>query len=37
MASLNLNSLLAHFDDLGIFVTDSKIDILAINETNDMK
>ncbi|CAH3179105.1 unnamed protein product [Porites lobata] len=33
MASLNINSLLAHIDDLRIFVTDSKIDILAINET----
>ena len=32
MASLNINSLLAHIDDLKIFVTDSKIDILAINE-----
>ena len=33
MASLNINSLLAHIDDLRIFVTDSKIEILAINET----
>ena len=33
MVSLDINSLLAHIDDLRIFVTDSKIDILAINET----
>ena len=33
MASLNIKSLLAHTDDLKIFVTDSKTDILAINET----
>ena len=33
MASLNINSLLAHVDDLRIFVTDSKSYILAINET----
>ena len=33
MASLNTNSLLAHFDDLKIFIGSSKIDILAINET----
>ena len=28
-----MDSLLAHIDDLRIFVTDSKIDILAISET----
>ena len=33
MAALNINSLLAHFDDLKVFVLDSKIDVLAINET----
>ena len=33
MASLNINSLLAHIDDLKIFSNNSKIDILAINET----
>ena len=33
MVSLDINSLLAHIDDLRIFVTDSKIDLLAINQT----
>ena len=33
MAALNINSLLAHFDDLSFFVLNSKIDVLAINET----
>ena len=33
MAALNINSLLAHLDDLKFFVIDSKIDVLAINET----
>ena len=33
MALLNINSLLAHIDDLKIFVTNSTIDTLAINET----
>ena len=33
MAVLNINSLLAHLDDLKFFVLDSKIDVLAINET----
>ena len=33
MAVLNVNSLLAHLDDLKFFVLDSKIDVLAINET----
>ena len=33
MAALNISSLLAHFDDLNFFVLNSKIDVLAINET----
>ena len=33
MAALNINSLLAHLDDLNFFVLNSKIDLLAINET----
>ena len=33
MAALNINSLLAHWDDLKFFVFDSKIDLLAIDET----
>ena len=34
MACLNINSLLAHIDDLRVYMSDSKeIDILAINET----
>ena len=33
MAALNINSLLAHLDDLNFFVLDSKIDVLDINET----
>ena len=33
MAALNIDSLLAHLDDLKFFVLDSKIDVLAINET----
>ena len=33
MATLNINSLLAHLDDLKVFILDSKIDVLAINET----
>ena len=32
-AALNINSLLAHLDDLNFFLLDSKIDVLAINET----
>ena len=35
MAALNINSLLAHLDDLKFFVLDSNIDVLAINETID--
>ena len=33
IASLNVNSLLAHIDELRIFLTTAKIDILALNET----
>ena len=33
IAALNINSLLAHLDDLKVFVLDSKIDVLTINET----
>ena len=33
MASLNINSLLAHIDDLRVLVYDSNIDVLTINET----
>jgi len=33
MASLNINSLLAHIDELRVFMSNSKIDILSINET----
>lgn len=33
MASLNINSLLAHIDELRLFMETSTIDILAINET----
>jgi len=33
MASLNINSLLAHIDELRVFLLSSAIDILAINET----
>ena len=33
IALLNINSLLAHIDELRIFMSGSKIDILAINET----
>ena len=33
MASLNINSLLAHTDDLKVFIENFNIDILAINET----
>ena len=33
MASLNINSLLAHIDELRIFMSSSKIDLLSINET----
>ena len=33
MASLNINSLLAHIDELRIFINSTKVDILCINET----
>ena len=33
MASLNINSLTAHIDEVRIFTHDTNIDILAINET----
>ena len=33
MASLNINRLLAHIDDLRVFIDNCSIDILAINET----
>jgi exonuclease III len=33
MACLNINSLVAHIDQLRIFLSAHKIDILAINET----
>lgn len=33
MAMININSLVAHIDDLRIFMSNSKIDVLAINET----
>ena len=33
MASLNINSLLAHIDELRLLVHDSNIDVLTINET----
>ena len=33
MASLNINSLLAHIDEMRVFMSNSKIDLLSINET----
>ena len=33
IACLNINSLTAHIDELIVFMRDSKIDILAINES----
>ena len=33
MASLNINSLLAHIDELRVFISNSKIYLLSINET----
>ena len=33
IASLNINSLLSHTDELRVFMYDSKTDILLINET----
>ena len=31
-ASLNINSLLSHIDELRVFMSSSKVDILVINE-----
>ena len=33
IACLNVNSLMAHIDELRVFMQDSKIDVLAINES----
>ena len=33
MASLNIDSLLAHIDQFRVFMEDSAIDIISINET----
>ena len=33
MALLNINSLVAHIDELRVFTSTNNIDILAINET----
>ena len=33
MASLNNNSLLGHIDEFRVFMNDSAIDIISINET----
>ena len=33
MTALNINSLVAHIDELRVFMSSSEIDILAINET----
>ena len=33
MASLNINSLLAHIDEFRIFMSEADIDIISINET----
>ena len=33
MASLNINSLVAHIDELRVFMTNSKTGILSISET----
>ena len=32
-ACLNINSLLAHIDELKVFVSNQKLDIITINET----
>ena len=37
MASLNINGLLAHIDELRIFISNTKVDILCINETPQLK
>ena len=33
MACLNINSLFAHIDELRVFISNNKVDILCINET----
>ena len=33
MASLNINSLLAHIDEFRVFMNETDIDIISINET----
>ena len=33
MASLNINSLIAHIDELRVYININKIDIMCINET----
>ena len=33
IACLNINSLIARIDELRIFISDAKIDILCVNET----
>ena len=33
IASLNVNSLIKHIDDLRIFLADNPVDVLAINES----
>ena len=33
IACLNINSLVAHIDELRIFISHTKIDILCVNET----
>ena len=33
MACLNINSLFAHIDELRVFMSNNKVDILCINET----
>ena len=33
MASFNINSLLAHIEELRVSMSNSKIDLLSINET----
>ena len=33
IASLNINSLLSHIDELRVFMSSSKVDILQINES----
>ena len=33
MACININSLLAHIDTLRLFNSDTKVDVLVVNET----